>query len=1030
MEVSTNFTFLRAEFSSFGKSAQLAEKAIYPDPHAACFHCRRTLELVVHWLYRAEPSLDLPYENSLGALLHEPSFKSCLPEFIFQKAKLIQRNGNEAVHGKRPVSQLTALQTLQELYHLLHWVARTYTQEGTEKLKGLTFDQKLVPFPHKKSSAADKAALKTEEEKAKKATKELFEKTRQADELADEVKVLQEELAKAKAKNEQVPDTHDYSEDDTRKYIIDAELRRAGWDPEGTNVAEYEVQGMPNKKGVGYVDYVLWGDNGKPLAVVEAKKATVDSKVGQQQAKLYADCLEQMTGQRPLIFYTNGYVTWFWDDQMYPHRKVSGFFKKSELERIVTRRTTQEDLSIQKLNQEIAGRYYQNRVIASICDVFNKKQRKSLLVMATGTGKTRTSIALVDLLQKNNWVKNALFLADRVSLVNQATGAFKEHLPDSSPVNLVTDKNEDGRLYTCTYPTMMGLIDSMEKGEAKFSAGHFDLIIIDEAHRSIYQKYKSIFEYFDSLLVGLTATPREEVDKNTYDLFDLEAGVPTDAYELETAVSDGFLVPPTAKIVDMKFPRDGITYDDLDEDEKKEWESLDWGDRAQEEGSPKKVNSGAVNKWLFNKDTADKVLEELMTNGHKVDGGDRLAKTIIFARNHRHAEFIEDRFNHHYPEKKGSFARVIDNYQKYPQSLINDFSGSEKEPHIAISVDMMDTGIDVPEVCNLVFFKPIYSKIKFWQMIGRGTRLCPNLFGLGRDKENFRVFDFCGNFDFFKEQPDGIVAGGGESLKSRIFRTRVAILSALQADVGDNAEGTFRSLRETLKSEVQSMHMDNFQVRMQRKVVAPMQGENFWKSNLIADAHIVQLGQVVADLPTTLPSDDIESRQFDASLLNLQLAHVTADDGKFNTYQNAVVEAASKLEEVANIPAVKMHLAFIQAVQQTEFWEDVSLDQIEEIRVKLRGIMHLVEKGYSPTVYTNFTDEIVGVKEEVVIETPTMTSAQYEKKVKAELAKNLDRIEIQKLRAGKPLTAQDLEQLEALLTDLGGLMERKCWSIY
>ena len=387
----------------------------------------------------------------------------------------------------------------------------------------------------------------------------------------------------------------------------------------------------------------------------------------------------------------------------------------------------------------------------------------------------------MDLLQRAGWVKRALFLADRVSLVNQAVGAFKAHLPQSSPVNLVTEKNATGRVYVCTYPTMMGLIDETTGSEARFSVGHFDLVIIDEAHRSVYQKYGAIFRYFDSLLVGLTATPREQVDRNTYALFDLEPGVPTDAYELETAVADGFLVPPRVQQVDLKFPREGIDYDSLSDEEQEQWESLDWGDDAGESSLPDKVNAAAINSWLFNKDTVDKVLQHLMEHGHTVEGGDRLAKTILFARNHTHAQFIEERFNHHYPQHKGSFARIIDHYATYPQSLLDDFAQKDTTPHIAISVDMLDTGIDIPEVANLVFFKPVYSKIKFWQMIGRGTRLCPDLFGPDDGKQDFRVFDFCFNFDFFGENPEGIEGLGVVPLGTRLFRSRVQLLTHVQA---------------------------------------------------------------------------------------------------------------------------------------------------------------------------------------------------------------------------------------------------------
>ncbi|MDE2927098.1 MAG: DEAD/DEAH box helicase family protein, partial [Acidobacteriota bacterium] len=267
-------------------------------------------------------------------------------------------------------------------------------------------------------------------------------------------------------------------------------------------------------------------------------------------------------------------------------------------------------------------------------------------------------------------------------------------------MNLVTEKDKVGRVYVSTYPTMMGLIDETEGNEARFSVGHFDLVIIDEAHRSVYEKYGAIFRYFDSLLVGLTATPREQVDRNTYALFDLQPGVPTDAYELETAVADGFLVPPRVQQVDLKFPREGIDYDSLSDQEKEQWESLDWGDDVDPDALPDRVNASAINNWLFNKDTVDKALRHLMEHGHRVDGGDRLAKTILFARNHEHAEFVEKRFNRHYPQHAGHFARVIDHYARYAQSLIDDFSQKNKAPHLAISVDMLDTGIDVPEVAN------------------------------------------------------------------------------------------------------------------------------------------------------------------------------------------------------------------------------------------------------------------------------------------------------------------------------------------
>ena len=703
--------------------------------------------------------------------------------------------------------------------------------------------------------------------------------------------------------------------------------------------------------------------------MVEAKKTTVDPEAGQQQAKLYADCLEAMHGQRPVIFYTNGYETRLWDDLFYPPRTVAGFYKKDELASLIVRRAQREALDVAQVRDRIVDRYYQKRAIGSIAEQFAHARRKALLVMATGSGKTRTAIALVDLLQRAAWVKRTLFLADRRSLVNQAVSAFKTHLPESSPVNLVTEKDKVGRVYVSTYPTMMGLIDETEGNEARFSVGHFDLVIIDEAHRSVYQKYGAIFRYFDSLLVGLTATPREQVDRNTYALFDLEPGVPTDAYELETAVADGFLVPPRVQQVDLRFPREGIDYDALSEEEKEQWESLDWGDDVDPDALPDRVNASAINNWLFNEDTVDKALRHLMEHGHTVDGGDRLAKTILFARNHEHAEFVEKRFNRHYPQHAGHFARVIDHYATYAQSLIDDFSQKNKAPHLAISVDMLDTGIDVPEVANLVFFKPVYSKIKFWQMIGRGTRLCPDLFGPDDDKQDFRVFDFCFNFDFFRENPDGIEAGGGVPLGTRLFRSRVQLLSHVQTTPAlDPDMMMVGSLTDQLHGEVATMNSENFIVRMHVEAVNRFRDRKAWEQLSDSDVEVLQLE--IAGLPNETETDDIESRMFDLTALRMHLALAEGNEAVFESHRRRVVEIAMLLEEKSTIPAVKTQLGYLAAVQDTDFWEGIGLSGLEDLRLRLRGIVPFLDKKKRKIVYTDFQDEVTGVREERALYMP------------------------------------------------------------
>ena len=1011
MEVSENFAFLKQEFPHAAASASFAERHVFGDPRASCFHARHALERLLKRIYRVEKALKPPRVTNLDGYLSNPAFRKIVPTVVWRKAEFIRRAGNVAVHGKRSPAPERALDVVRELYHVLYWTGRTYLRKGAESLQGTTFDESLVPRVEPPTSPAtlqELEALKAQRDAAATAHKE----------IETELEALRERLAAIKAENEGVPETHDWNEDKTRRLIIDLDLERAGWSLDRAQDREYEVTGMPNESGIGYADYVLWGDDGKPLAVVEAKKTTVDPEVGQQQAKLYADCLEAMHGQRPVIFYTNGYKTRVWDDLFYPPRTVAGFYKKKELASLIVRRTQREPLDVAQVRNRIVDRYYQKRAIGSIAEQFANARRKALLVMATGSGKTRTAIALVDLLQRAGWVKRTLFLADRISLVSQAVGAFKMHLPESSPVNLVTEKDKVGRVYASTYPTMMGLIDETQGNEARFSVGHFDLVIVDEAHRSVYQKYGAIFRYFDSLLVGLTATPREQVDRNTYALFDLEPGVPTDAYELETAVADGFLVPPRVQQVDLKFPREGIDYDSLSEEEKEQWEGLDWGDDVDPDALPDRVNASAINSWLFNTDTVDKALRHLMEHGHKVDGGDRLAKTILFARNHEHAKFVEKRFNRHYPQYAGHFARVIDHYARYAQSLIDDFSQRNKTPHLAISVDMLDTGIDVPEVANLVFLKPVYSKIKFWQMIGRGTRLCPDLFGPDEHKQDFRVFDFCFNFDFFHENPEGIEPGSGVPLGTRLFRSRVQLLSHVQTTPALDPDMKMSdSLTDELRGEVAAMNRENFIVKMHLEAVNRFRDRKAWEQ--LSDSDVETLQLEIAGLPNETETDDIESRMFDLTALRMQLALAEGNETVFESHRRRVVEIAMLLEEKSTIPAVKTQLGYLAAVQETVFWEGIGLSGLEDLRLRLRGIVPFLDKRERHIVYTNFQDEVVGIREQQAIYMPKMTGAQYEKKVQDYLRNHLDHLVIRRLRTNQPLTDADLKGLESTLVEIG-----------
>jgi type I restriction enzyme R subunit len=782
---------------------------------------------------------------------------------------------------------------------------------------------------------------------------------------------------------------------------------------------------MPNETGKGFVDYVLWGDDGKPLALVEAKRTKRSPKEGQQQAKLYADCLEAQFGQRPIIFYTNGYEHWLWDNTNYPPRKVHGFYKKSELELLIQRRTTQKPLSTANINPAIASRHYQARAIRKVSEAFEQnKERKVLIIMATGAGKTRTAIALVDLLMRCNWVKRALFLADRISLVNQAIKVFKKHLPDSAPVNLLTEKETEGRVYASTYGTMMGLINDTKNGQKRFGVGHFDLIIIDEAHRSVYQKYRHIFDYFDCHLLGLTATPKDEIDRNTYGLFDLENGVPTDTYQLEDAVKDGYLVPPKAVSVPLKFLRKGIKYDDLPEQEKEKWDEIEWNNEGKQQNL---VDAGAINKWVLNKDTVDKVLAHLMIRGQKVAGGDRLGKTIIFAKNRDHAKFIADCFNDNYPHYKGEFARVITYETDYAQSLIDDFSNKDKAPHIAISVDMLDTGIDIPEVVNLVFFKLVYSKTKFLQMVGRGTRLCPDLFGVGKDKEFFYIFDYCKNLEFFKQKDKKINAPIAPSLNKQLFTTRLDLITELDKNlVIPNSPKikdaqTYTDFRQQVANllhyEVTAMNSENFVVRPKRRLVEKYTKPESWQS--LSDTDINELIKDVAGLPTEIKAEAEEIKRFDILILKLQLT-ILRSHPSFSRLQAQVKEIASLLEEKSSIPLVQAQLELIQEIQTNQWWQDVTLPMLEVLRKRLRDLVKLLEKQQKQIIYTDFEDEM---GDETIIDLPHFTSSDSFEKFRAKardfLRSHQDQMVIFKLRNNKQLTATDLSELETILLENG-----------
>ncbi|MBK7019182.1 MAG: DEAD/DEAH box helicase family protein [Candidatus Microthrix sp.] len=1023
----SQFSFLEVEFVEQFEAAEKGERYALSDPRTAMIHARRALESGVKWVYSHDRALPQPYDSKLNTLLNELAFKELGGGHVFSVSKKIQLAGNKAVHEAKPPSKLDAVEVMSSLFRFCLWLAVTYARDKP--------DPKLTFNPHGllDHSKADKKSLEEGQELAAKleSRAEAAELARQkaavlahtVEELEAERQTLLAQVAEAKKLAEQMPiEAQGWSESETRKYKIDALLGAAGWRLTEMRDREFEVVGMPSGSSIGKVDYVLWGDDGKPLAVVEAKKAMSSPMAGQHQAKLYADCLEAMTGQRPVIYYSNGYEHWLWDDTAYPPRSVQGFRTKDELVLMIQRRTSMVSPAALDIDKEIVGRHYQEHAIKAISEHFEMdRQRRALLVMATGAGKTRTVVALTDLLMRANLVKRVLFLADRQELVKQAVNAYKQHLPDSAPVNLLTEGNVDGRVYVSTYQTMVGKIDELRSDDTRrFGVGHFDLVVIDEAHRSVYRKYRGIFDYFDSLLVGLTATPKDEVDKNTYDLFNLETGVPTDAYSLEAAIADGFLVPPRSVSVPTKFLRDGVSYNDLTEEEQVDWDLFDWGE--DEHGNPLDppdgVDPAQLNKFLFNIDTVDKVLEVLMRDGIKVAGGDRLGKTIIFAKNQRHAEFIYERFIANYPQlDNGGFARVITHSVKYSGSLIDNFKVPEKAPHIAISVDMMDTGIDVPECANLVFFKMVRSKTKFTQMLGRGTRLSPDLFGPGNDKTHFKVFDFCQNLEYFSQEmipADGAMA---PPLSEQIFTARLELIQTFDAiaSYGDERAKVAGVLREAIAS----MNPDNFLVRPHLELVERFREDQPWEDLSVGD--LAALGDQVAKLPTELDPEHEDAKRFDVLVLNTQLGALRGEP--YERQRRKIMDIAGALEDQQTIPVIAEQLVLIQAIQADEWWENVSYPMLEEVRRKLRALVQLIERSKKGVIYSDFVDEMgVAVEYDLPGTGGAVGSnefSQFRKKAEHFLKENLGEASVAKVRSGEPLTPDDIADLQRILVAAG-----------
>ena len=989
----TNFDVFNtdSQFAAFAPAAIAAERILHIDPSACILNCRRAMEFAVKWMYSVDDSLVRPWQDKLVSLMSNEDFRDIVGTDIYRRMDYIRIMGNNAAHNNKKITEEQAVLCLENLFIFLDFIAYCYGKEYTERHfdKALLQEQIVKPGPVVHIPDVNLDALIAENQK------------------------LKEELTARRLEQQQtyVPKPLDITEYQTRKLYIDAMLEDAGW-TEGKNwLNEVELAGMPNKSNVGFADYVLYGDDGKALAVIEAKRTCVDVAVGRQQAKLYADLLEKKYGRRPVIFLTNGFETRIQDNQ-YPERKVAAIYSKRDLEKLFNLQTMRTSLKNIVVNKNIAGRYYQEAAVKAVCQSFDEKnRRKALLVMATGSGKTRTVMALCDVLLKHGWVKNILFLADRTSLVTQAKRSFTNLMPDLTLTNLCDGKqNANARCVFSTYQTMMGCIDDIKDNDGKlFTCGHFDLVICDEAHRSIYNKYRDIFNYFDAPLVGLTATPKDDIDKNTYEVFELESGVPTYGYELVEAVKDGYLVDFLSVETELKFIEQGIAYDELSDEEKDEYEKTFITETGE---IPEKIAPSALNNWVFNEDTIRKVLNILMQDGLKIDYGENLGKTIIFAKNHDHAEKILEIFNREYPHLK-DYAKVIDNKIKYAQSAIDEFSDPKKLPQIAISVDMLDTGIDIPEILNLVFFKKVMSKAKFWQMIGRGTRLCPGLLD-GEDKEKFYIFDFCGNFEFFRMNK-GKATANMLALQGAIFKLKAQIAFKLQ-DLAYQTKDLIafrKTLVEDMVRKVRELNRDNFAVRQHLKYVEFYSNPDNYVS--LTYENTLTMGEELA--PLIIPDkDEPKAVRFDALMYGIELAYLAGKP--YSKARSDLTKKINAVAGVANIPEIMAQADFLNKLIHTDYIANAGINEFECIRKNLRELIKYIPKG-GPKYTTNFIDDIIG-KEIKPAEIENDDLKNYKMKAEYYVRQNQDQIAIKKLRTNLPLTKADIASLEKVLwSELG-----------
>ena len=1015
---SRNFEFVRSRRPELATLAAFAEHYATSDPSSAIIKLRILAEQVVNTIYDEE-RLPKPYNAGLNDLLLEPAFTDLAPLVVQQKIHNLRKQGNRAAHGAQTSTE-NAHRLLREAFDVIGWFHLTFDDGAKGDLPDFsvlrfvqTTQEPAVAYAAQAKALQDKLAQQEAQLQSLLETLERERKEREKLERATETE--REEAQKAATRS---ADALAFSEAQTRQFLIDTMLIEAGWTVTGSNSEqvgqEVELTGLPTTSGKGYADYVLWGDDGKPLAVIEAKKTAKSSQQGRTQVQQYADALERKHGRRPVMFYTNGIDVYIWDDaQGFPPRKIYGIYSKDSLEYLHFQREQKQTLELMNPNPDIAGRPYQLEAVRSVTERFADRHRKALLVQATGTGKTRVAISICELLVRARWVKRILFLCDRLELRKQANNAFKEFLPTEprTVVSSHTASDREKRIYLATYPAMMQVYDA-------FDVGFFDLIIADESHRSIYNKYRDLFRYFDAMQVGLTATPVRLLDRNTYGLFGCEDQDPTFNYSLDEAINSSppYLVPFRVVKVTSKFQRDGIKYSQMTDEQRRQLE------QQVEDAETVEHESSDLDKRIFNRDTTRNIIRNLMENGIRDAAGSLPGKTIVFARNHNHAEHLQEIFYDMYPNYGGHFCRVIDNYDAHASQLIDDFKDPLNALRIAISVDMLDTGIDVPEVVNLVFAKPVKSYVKFWQMIGRGTRLCAGLFGPGQDKTEFLIFDHWGNFEYFDEHYQETLPPPQKSLQQRVFDARVA-LAKTALDKMDEVvfqlairliEADINGLKEAKSIEVRDHWYDLQELGRLDTLEA-----------FSADTHARLLSTAAPLMRWVDVRGHEDAYRFDELMTNLEIERLLGS-GQYDDLRGEVLNAVDALQK--NLNQVKSKAETIRRLQEPAFWDDATVPQLDEVRTELRGIMKYRVR-LTPLRSSVRIIDVIDQEEERADHVPTFDGHDliaYRQRVESVLKKHFENDPVlQRIRAGHAVSETDLEKLAGMVIHIDPQIDLK-----